>query len=234
MASAGEALLAMFDNESNPKQSLIAWKKRQEAENASRYGSNLYSDSNESALKIAEVAASYSEVSPVKSGFEILNACFDSAFARFPHLVAMGEDIGRLGDVNQGFAGLQSKYGALRIMDTGIREATIVGQAIGLALRGFKPIADIQYLDYLLYAIEVLSDDLASLRWRTCGGQKAPVIIRTRGIGWRASGIQDLLWRESSIWSEASTSAFPEMQPRLWVYTIRSSDPMTAPLWSKC
>ena len=93
----------------------------------------------------------------------------------------MGEDIGRLGDVNQGFAGLQSKYGALRIMDTGIRETTIVGQAIGLALRGFRPIADIQYLDYLLYALETLSDDLASLRWRTCGGQKAPVIIRTRG-----------------------------------------------------
>ncbi len=93
----------------------------------------------------------------------------------------MGEDIGRLGDVNQGFAGLQTKYGPLRIMDTGIREATIVGQAVGLALRGFKPIADIQYLDYILYALETISDDLASLRWRTCGGQKAPVIIRTRG-----------------------------------------------------
>jgi transketolase len=86
-----------------------------------------------------------------------------------------------LGDVNQGFAGLQAKYGALRIMDTGIRESTIVGQAIGLALRGFKPIADIQYLDYVLYAIQILSDDLASLHWRTCGGQKAPVVIRTRG-----------------------------------------------------
>jgi pyruvate/2-oxoglutarate/acetoin dehydrogenase E1 component len=93
----------------------------------------------------------------------------------------MGEDIGRLGDVNQGFAGLQSKYGALRIMDTGIREATIIGQAVGLALRGFRPIADIQYLDYILYALETLSDDLATLQWRTCGGQKAPVIIRTRG-----------------------------------------------------
>ena len=100
---------------------------------------------------------------------------------RYPQLVAMGEDIGRLGDVNQGMAGLQSKYGPLRVMDTGIREATIVGQAIGLALRGFKPIADIQYLDYMLYALETLSDDLASLRWRTCGGQKAPIIVRTRG-----------------------------------------------------
>ena len=93
----------------------------------------------------------------------------------------MGEDVGRLGDVNQGFAGLQAKYGADRVMDTGIREATIVGQAIGLALRGFRPIAEIQYLDYIHYALEVLSDDLASLRWRTRGGQKAPVILRTRG-----------------------------------------------------
>jgi pyruvate/2-oxoglutarate/acetoin dehydrogenase E1 component len=155
--------------------------KDQEAANAVRYGSNLYSESGESALKVAPVPAVYSDASPVKPGFEILNACFDSAFARYPQLVAMGEDIGRLGDVNQGFAGLQSKYGALRVMDTGIREATIVGQAVGLALRGFKTIADIQYLDYVLYAVETLSDDLASLRWRTCGGQKAPVIIRTRG-----------------------------------------------------
>jgi pyruvate/2-oxoglutarate/acetoin dehydrogenase E1 component len=146
-----------------------------------RYDTHLYSNSAYSALKISQVPAIYSPDSPVKLGFEILNACFDSAFGRYPQLLAMGEDIGRLGDVNQGFAGLQAKYGPLRVMDTGIREATIVGQAVGLALRGFKPIADIQYLDYILYAIETLSDDLASLRWRTCGGQKAPVIIRTRG-----------------------------------------------------
>jgi 2-oxoisovalerate dehydrogenase E1 component len=181
MAAAGEALIALYGKESASRRKLSAWKKKQYAANADRYGSHLYSESAESALKVAPVPAAYSQASPLKHGFEILNACFDSAFGRYPQLVAMGEDIGRLGDVNQGFAGLQSKYGALRIMDTGIREATIIGQAVGLALRGFRPIADIQYLDYILYALETLSDDLATLQWRTCGGQKAPVIIRTRG-----------------------------------------------------
>ena len=181
MASAGDALVALHDASSSPTRRLAAWKKKQESVNRERYDTFLYSQSAESALKVKPVEAVYSESSPVKLGFEILNACFDSAFARYPQLVAMGEDIGRLGDVNQGFAGLQAKYGALRVMDTGIREATIVGQAVGLALRGFKPIADIQYLDYMLYAIETLSDDLASLHWRTCGGQKAPIMIRTRG-----------------------------------------------------
>ncbi len=123
----------------------------------------------------------YSDASPVATGFEILNACFDAAFARDPRLFALGEDVGRLGDVNQGFAHLQEKYGELRVSDTGIREVTIVGQAIGMALRGLRPIAEIQYLDYLLYALQIMSDDLASLRWRTAGGQKAPLIIRTRG-----------------------------------------------------
>jgi pyruvate/2-oxoglutarate/acetoin dehydrogenase E1 component len=114
-------------------------------------------------------------------GFEILNACFDAALAREPRLVAFGEDVGQLGDVNQAFRGLQAKYGPLRVSDTGIREATILGQAIGMALRGLRPIAEIQYLDYLLYALQLMSDDLATLRWRTKGGQKAPVILRTRG-----------------------------------------------------
>lgn len=181
MASAGNALAALQKDSSLSRQKLIAWKTRLEKACVERYDTHLYSDSAESALKIRTVDALYSDDAPLKLGFEILNACFDAAFARYPHLVAMGEDIGRLGDVNQGLAGLQAKYGALRIMDTGIREATIVGQAIGLALRGFKPIADIQYLDYILYALETLSDDLASLHWRTCGGQKAPIIIRTRG-----------------------------------------------------
>jgi pyruvate/2-oxoglutarate/acetoin dehydrogenase E1 component len=114
-------------------------------------------------------------------GFELMNAFFDEAFARDDRLIAFGEDLGALGDVNQGFRGLQEKYGPYRIADTGIREATIVGQAIGLALRGLRPIAEIQYLDYLLYGLQILSDDLATLHWRTVGGQKAPVIIRTRG-----------------------------------------------------
>jgi 2-oxoisovalerate dehydrogenase E1 component len=181
LTAAGEALISLREDNAAARQQIIAWKHDQERLTLARYHSHLYSESALSALTITSTPAVYSDRSPAKAGFEILNACFDSAFARYPQLVAMGEDIGRLGDVNQGFAGLQSKYGALRIMDTGIREATIVGQAIGLAFRGFKPIADIQYLDYILYAIETLSDDLATLRWRTCGGQKAPVIIRTRG-----------------------------------------------------
>ena len=181
MAAAGEGLIALAGSRSPARDRLIEWKREQEIVNAARFGSNLYIESSASALNVPAVPAALSENSPEKHGFEILNACFDAAFARCPQLVAMGEDIGRLGDVNQGFMGLQAKYGPFRVMDTGIREATIVGQAIGLALRGFKPIADIQYLDYILYALQILSDDLACLHWRTCGGQKAPVIIRTRG-----------------------------------------------------
>ncbi|HTY62165.1 MAG TPA: thiamine pyrophosphate-dependent enzyme [Acidobacteriota bacterium] len=181
MATASSALTALRDSDGTARRELAEWKIRQERVNSARYGSHMYSETSESALRVAEVKPVTSADALEKNGFEILNACFDAAFARLPQLIAMGEDIGRLGDVNQGFAGLQSKYGELRIMDTGIRETTIVGQAIGLALRGLRPIADIQYLDYLLYALETMSDDLASLRWRTCGGQKAPVIIRTRG-----------------------------------------------------
>lgn len=181
LAAAAEAAVRAGGTRGAAARKLTAWRKEREEENAARYGSCLHSGSADSALLVEEVPAAYSESSPQRMGFEILNACFDAAFARFPRLVAMGEDIGRLGDVNQGFIGLQAKYGPLRVMDTGIREATIVGQAIGLALRGFRPIADIQYLDYILYALETISDDLASLHWRTCGGQKAPVIIRTRG-----------------------------------------------------
>ncbi|RYE39473.1 MAG: transketolase, partial [Sphingobacteriales bacterium] len=108
-------------------------------------------------------------------------ACFDENMTRDPRIIAFGEDVGSIGDVNQGFAGLQAKYGQMRVADTGIRESTIIGQGIGLSLRGLRPIAEIQYLDYLLYGINVISDDLASLSYRTKGGQKAPVIIRTRG-----------------------------------------------------
>ena len=108
-------------------------------------------------------------------------ANFDVLLGRDARIFALGEDVGQIGDVNQGFAGLQEKYGDLRVTDTGIRECTIVGQGIGAALRGLRPIAEIQYLDYLLYAIQILSDDLATLQYRTRGGQKAPLIIRTRG-----------------------------------------------------
>ncbi len=201
MAAAEEALVAVRLEDVPAKQPLIAWKRQHEERNRRRYGSDLYSESAESAVRVPEIQAVYSESSPLRNGYEILNACFDAAFVRYPQLVAMGEDVGQLGDVNQGFARLQQKYGELRVTDTGIREATILGQAIGMALRGLRPIAEIQYLDYALYALQIMSDDLASLRWRTSGGQKAPVIVRTRGhrlegiwhSGSPMSGLIDLL-----------------------------------------
>lgn len=152
-----------------------------QAKNQQYYESFLLSTSAESPLKIEPVPPVFSESSPTVMGFEVLNAAFDAAFARDPRLIAFGEDVGLLGDVNQGFHDMQKKYGVLRVTDTGIREATILGQAIGMALRGLRPICEMQYLDYLIYALQIMSDDLASLRWRTAGAQKAPVIIRTRG-----------------------------------------------------
>jgi len=145
------------------------------------YSSHLHSQSSLAALSILPEKAQYNEDSPLLDGREILNACFDAAFKNNKMVIAFGEDLGHIGDVNQGFAGLQEKYGEERITDAGIREASIMGQAIGAAMRGFRPIAEIQYLDYLLYGLQILSDDLATLQWRTKGGQKAPVIIRTRG-----------------------------------------------------
>jgi pyruvate/2-oxoglutarate/acetoin dehydrogenase E1 component len=123
----------------------------------------------------------FSDSSPVVTGREILLANNDAIFKTNPLVVAFGEDVGHIGGVNQTFEGLQAKYGELRITDTGIREATIIGQGIGMALRGFRPIAEIQYFDYLLYGLQPLSDDLATTRYRTRGGQKAPLIISTRG-----------------------------------------------------
>jgi pyruvate/2-oxoglutarate/acetoin dehydrogenase E1 component/TPP-dependent pyruvate/acetoin dehydrogenase alpha subunit len=160
---------------------IVAWRRTRDAEIAKLYDDELHSESEQSALRIAEVPAQFDADAPEKNGFEIINACFDAALRRYPNLTAMGEDVGKLGDVNQGCLGLQEKYGAYRVADTGIRETTIVGQAIGMALRGLRPIAEIQYLDYILYALQILSDDLATTRWRTRGGQKCPVIIRTRG-----------------------------------------------------
>ncbi|MBK5260768.1 MAG: transketolase [Thermoanaerobaculia bacterium] len=160
---------------------IVEWRNEQLRVNDERYGAHLYSETAESALRVPELKAAYDENAPEKNGFEIINACFDAALKRMPNLTAMGEDVGKLGDVNQGCVGLQEKYGVHRVSDTGIRECTIVGQAIGMALRGLRPIAEIQYLDYILYALQIMSDDLATTRWRTAGGQKCPVIIRTRG-----------------------------------------------------
>ena len=180
MATVTEILLTVKD-EALDTGTLRKWKGEQDLLNQRRYGSDLYSETSESALIVPIVPARYSDEPKVLKGFEIIQTCMDAAFSRFPNLIALGEDVGFLGGVNQGWAHLQEKYGPARITDTGIREATIVGQAIGMALRGLRPIAEIQYLDYILYALQIISDDLASLRWRTRGGQKAPVIIKTRG-----------------------------------------------------
>jgi pyruvate/2-oxoglutarate/acetoin dehydrogenase E1 component len=171
----------MLGKESDLKNEIVAWIKRNTTENLDRFSSHLYSQSEWSALKVKHIMPVWSDSSPLVDGREVLQACFDAALKRDPRILAFGEDVGRIGDVNQGFAGLQQKHGELRVTDTGIRECTIVGQGIGAALRGLRPIAEVQYLDYLLYAIQILSDDLACLQYRTKGGQKAPLIIRTRG-----------------------------------------------------
>ncbi len=181
VAAASDILLAVAGEESEARSELARFRRRLETSGAEAYGSHLYGESEGSALAVERVDPVYADDAPKLNGFEILNACFDRALAAHPNLVAFGEDLGKLGDVNQGFAGLQEKYGELRVADVGIREATILGQAIGMAMRGLRPLAEIQYLDYLLYALQILSDDLATLHWRTRGGQKAPVIVRTRG-----------------------------------------------------
>jgi pyruvate/2-oxoglutarate/acetoin dehydrogenase E1 component/TPP-dependent pyruvate/acetoin dehydrogenase alpha subunit len=181
MATLHSVLIATAGEELPAARRIVAWKREQDRANEDRYSSDLYSTTERSALKIAPVAAVYAPDAPLLNGFEVLNAAFDAALARVPNLIAFGEDVGQIGDVNQGFAGLQAKYGPLRVADVGIRETTIMGQAIGMALRGLRPIAEIQYLDYVLYGLQILSDDLATLRWRTKGRQKAPVIVRTRG-----------------------------------------------------
>jgi pyruvate/2-oxoglutarate/acetoin dehydrogenase E1 component len=191
-SAAHEALRTLRDEAHPSKQILIQWKNEQDTINLERYGSDLYSGKG---VALKEIKPAYSASSPTVMGFEVMNAAFDSILARDPRVIAFGEDVGFLGDVNQGFKGMQEKYGALRVIDTGIREATILGQAIGMAMRGLRPICEIQYLDYLLYALQIMSDDLATLHWRTAGGQSAPVIVRTRGH--RLEGI----WHSGSLMS---------------------------------
>lgn len=146
-----------------------------------RYGSHLYSQSQNSALKISGIQPVFSEQSPVVTGREILAANFNHIFASNPLTLIFGEDVGKIGGVNQSLEGLQARFGEMRISDTGIREATIIGQGIGLAMRGLRPIAEIQYFDYIMFGLQVICDDLATLQYRTKGGQKAPLIISTRG-----------------------------------------------------
>ena len=181
MSSASRALHQLRGIDSPARAELAKFVQEYRNENNERYNSFLYSRSPESPLNVPVVAPVYSEKSPMVDGRQILVRNFDANFARDPRIFVIGEDVGRLGDVNLVFEGLQAKYGDLRLTDTGIREATILGQAIGAAMRGLRPICDIQYLDYFLYPLEVAADDLATLHWRTVGGQKAPVVIRTKG-----------------------------------------------------
>lgn len=185
MSSGKKILRLICDSCSNPQNSLkknvIAWRDIAMQRNQKNYSSHLYSESALNALQVKEVKALISKDSPLVPGREILRNNFDFILKHFPETMIFGEDVGKIGGVNQTMEGLQNKYGELRVTDTGIREATIIGQGIGLAMRGLRPIAEIQYFDYLLYGLQVISDDLATLQYRTRGGQKAPMIISTRG-----------------------------------------------------
>ncbi|MDZ7740751.1 MAG: transketolase C-terminal domain-containing protein [Bacteroidota bacterium] len=184
--SSGKKILRLICNQcSNPKNSLkenvTGWLNKEMAEGAVAYNSHLWSESEEFTLKVKEVKAEFDKDSTEIPGREILNKNFEAIFSKYPQVLMFGEDVGKIGGVNQTAEGLQKKYGIGRVFDTGIREATIIGQGIGMAMRGLRPIAEIQYFDYLLYALQVISDDLATLQYRTRGGQKAPLIISTRG-----------------------------------------------------
>ena len=165
----------------NERADLKKWIKRFEAKTAGLYNSKLHREGADSALKVKAVSVKYNDNPEEVNGSEIINKNFDVLFEKYPNLVTFGEDTGKLGGVNQGMKGMQEKYGVERVSDTGIREATIIGQGIGLAMRGFRPIAEVQYLDYVIYAQSQLSDDLASMQYRTKGKHAAPVIVRTRG-----------------------------------------------------
>ena len=174
-----KALVSCRNIDGSTKQTLVNYANQFKSLNEDRYNSQLHSTSATSALNVEQVALETSD--EMADGYQIVRACFDAALARDPRIFAFGEDLGKIGDVNQGFSGLQEKYGELRVTDKGIRELSIIGEGIGTSMRGLRPIAEIQYLDYLLYAIQILSDDLATLQYRTKGGQKAPLIVRTRG-----------------------------------------------------
>ena len=181
VASARRAAILLRAADGVAKRELVAFTGERRAENDERFNSHLLSGSADSPVRIEPVAPAFSDSSESIDGRLVLLRCFDANLARDPRIHVIGEDIGKLGDVNLVFEGLQAKHGALRLTDTGIREATIMGQGIGASLRGLRPIVDIQYVDYFLYALEIASDDLATLHFRTHGAQKAPVLIRTKG-----------------------------------------------------
>ncbi|NOR87972.1 MAG: transketolase [Bacteroidales bacterium] len=185
ISAARKILRLVCDQCSDPNHSLKAnitkWLEKQMKLNADRYNSFLYSPHPSSATNVAEVIPVYADQPKMVPGREILRDNWDYIFSHNPLVVAFGEDVGKIGGVNQTYEGLQEKFGEHRIFDTGIREATIIGQGLGMSLRGFRPIAEIQYFDYLLYGLQVMSDDISTMLYRTKGGQKAPVIISTRG-----------------------------------------------------
>jgi 2-oxoisovalerate dehydrogenase E1 component len=181
LSCARKILIFLRDEQFIEKEQLRNWIKNYKTTNQKRYSSHLYSETAQKATNIKEVKPFYSDNAALVDGRIIIKDNFDVLFSRNKKLFTFGEDSGNIGDVNQGLVGLQEKYGKLRVTDTGIREATILGQGIGMALRGLRPIAEIQYLDYLLYGLQLLSDDLATLQYRTVGKQKAPLIVRTRG-----------------------------------------------------
>ena len=180
ISSVKKALRLIKEESGSAKQNLIDWINNSNIETHERYGSYLYSESDQSPIKIKEVLPIY-EGEASDDGRIVLKENFRKLFEKYPELITFGEDTGKIGGVNQSMEGMQEQFGTLRVSDTGIREATIIGQGIGMAMRGLRPIAEIQYLDYILYCLQIMSDDLATVQWRTKGGQKAPLIIRTRG-----------------------------------------------------
>ena len=176
-----KVLWATREQNTNERQNLVQVYERISEKEADNYSSHLYSESEWKVVNIPEIKPVFSEDSQILDGRVVIRNNFDKIFEKYPETLIFGEDTGSIGDVNQGLEGMQEKYGETRIADTGIREATILGQGVGLAMRGLRPIAEIQYLDYVLYCLQGMSDDLATLQYRTKGGQKAPVIVRTRG-----------------------------------------------------
>jgi pyruvate/2-oxoglutarate/acetoin dehydrogenase E1 component/TPP-dependent pyruvate/acetoin dehydrogenase alpha subunit len=181
LSTARKSLRFLTNDISEDKTNLINWIADYKTKIQPKYSSKLYSESNLSAVKVVAEEPQYNSDSEIVDARLIMRDNFDAIFTKYPEALIFGEDAGHIGDVNQGLEGMQEKYGELRVSDTGIREATILGQGIGMAMRGLRPIAEIQYLDYILYALQIMSDDLATLQYRTFGKQKAPLIIRTRG-----------------------------------------------------
>ncbi len=198
VATAKKVMRLVINEQSAERTALNGWLKGYQLRTQNTYSSYLYSKSEKRVGNIAEVKAEYSDSPEMVDGRIVLRGNFEKIFDKYPEVLTFGEDTGKIGGVNQSMEGMQEKFGALRVADTGIREATILGQGIGMSMRGLRPIAEIQYLDYLYYALQIMRDDLSTVHYRTHGGQKAPLIVRTRGH--RLEGIWhagDHLWELS-------------------------------------